>query len=136
MRQRLLTPMHPNVGQILTDESLNLAKKMNRLAHIDRDGPVAVAPGVIFSGTPSQIVNFPTYITGGVGAITVGVVVAQLRTAYTETIIDTAHIACWQDIPRRQVQSLERDVIRVEPCKKKTPAFWRSRPQDVRGRLL
>lgn len=44
---------------------------MNQLAHIDRDGPIAVAPGVIFSGTPSQIVNLPTDIMGGVGAIAV-----------------------------------------------------------------
>jgi hypothetical protein len=35
---------------------------MNQLAHIDRDGLVAVVPGVIFSGTPSQIVNLPTDI--------------------------------------------------------------------------
>ncbi|MFM0514317.1 hypothetical protein [Paraburkholderia sp. RL17-373-BIF-A] len=46
-------------------------RKKNQLAHIDRDGPVAVAPGVIFSGTPSQIVNLPAYIKGGVGAIAV-----------------------------------------------------------------
>ncbi|WP_174825340.1 hypothetical protein [Paraburkholderia madseniana] len=44
---------------------------MNQLAHLDRDGLVAVVPGVIFSGTPSQIVNLPTYIKGGVGAIAV-----------------------------------------------------------------
>ncbi|MFM0258173.1 hypothetical protein [Paraburkholderia sediminicola] len=44
---------------------------MNQLAHIDRDDLVAVVPGVIFSGTPSQIVNLPTYIKGGVDAIAV-----------------------------------------------------------------
>ncbi|MFM0088840.1 hypothetical protein PQR46_18145 [Paraburkholderia sediminicola] len=44
---------------------------MNQLAHLDRDGLVAVVPGVIFSGTPSQIVNLPTDIKGGVGAIAV-----------------------------------------------------------------
>ncbi|MGB8415892.1 hypothetical protein [Paraburkholderia sp.] len=107
---------------------------MNQLAPIDRDGPVAVAPGVIFSGTPSQVVNLPTYIKGGFGAIVVfaaylyaltrwpvpwfvpvvallaiaaGVVVAYLRTAYTEIIIDTARLTCRQGILSRRVQSLE-----------------------------
>jgi hypothetical protein len=119
---------------------------MNQLAHIDRDGPVVVAPGIIFSGTPSQIVNLPTYIKGGVGAIAVfaaylyaltrwrvpwfapvvgllasalGVVVAYLRTAYTETIIHTARITCGQGSLSRLVQSLElfriRDVTSLHP---------------------
>jgi hypothetical protein len=52
-------------------------------------------------------------------AIAVGVVIAYLRTAYTETIIDTARITCRQCILSRQVQSLElfriEDVTSVHP---------------------
>jgi membrane protein YdbS with pleckstrin-like domain len=131
---------------------------MNQLAHIDRDGPVAVVPGVFFSGTPSQIVNPPTYMKGGVGAIAVfaaylyaltrwpvpwfapvvallaiavSVVVAYLRTAHTETIIDTARITCRQGILSRQVQSLE--LFRIQDVTSLQP--WWQRPFGV-GRVL
>ncbi|SOF01914.1 PH domain-containing protein [Burkholderia sp. OK233] len=107
---------------------------MNELAHIDRDGPIAVAPGVIFSGMPSQIVNLPTYIKGGVGVIVVfaaylcaqtrwpvpwfapvvallaivaGVLVVYLRTANTEIVIDAARITRKQGILGRRMRSLE-----------------------------
>jgi uncharacterized membrane protein YdbT with pleckstrin-like domain len=127
---------------------------MNQLAHIDRDDPVAVAPGVIFSGTPSQIVNLPTYIKGGVGAIVVfavylyaltrwqvpwfapvvallaiaaGAVVAYLRTAYTEITIDTARITCRQGIFSRRVQSLE--LFRIQDVTSLHP--WWQRPFGI-----
>ncbi|MFL9862202.1 PH domain-containing protein [Paraburkholderia madseniana] len=127
---------------------------MNQLAHIDRDSPVAIAPGVIFSGPQSQIVNLPSYIKGGVGAIAVfaaylyaltrrpapwfapvvalltiavGVVVAYLRTAYTETIIDAARITCRQGILSRQVQSLE--LFRIEDATSLHP--WWQRPFGI-----
>ncbi|MFM0349069.1 PH domain-containing protein [Paraburkholderia sp. RL17-347-BIC-D] len=124
---------------------------MNQLAHLDRDGPVAVVPGVVFSGTPSQIVNLPTDIKGGAGAIAVfaaylyaltrwpvlwiapvvallaiavGGVGAYLRTGYTETIIDMARITCRQGILSRQVQSLE--LFRIQDVTSLHP--WWQRP--------
>ncbi|MFL9998507.1 PH domain-containing protein [Paraburkholderia sediminicola] len=127
---------------------------MNELAHIDRDGPIPVARGVIFSGTPSQIVNLPTYIKGGVGAIavfaaylfaltrwpvpwfapvvallaiTVAVIGAYRRTAYTEIIIDTARITCRQGIFNRQVQSLE--LFRIQDVTSLHP--WWQRPFGI-----
>ncbi|EIM93476.1 hypothetical protein WQE_49558 [Paraburkholderia hospita] len=107
---------------------------MTRLATLHRDRAVAVADSVIFSGTPSQIVNLPAYIKSVVAAIIVlagylyattrwpvpwfapvialvliglGVVVAYLRTAYTEIVFDTARITCRQGIFNRRVPSLE-----------------------------
>lgn len=44
---------------------------MNRLATVDRDDPVAIAPGVIFRGAPAQIINLPTYVKAATGAIVV-----------------------------------------------------------------
>jgi hypothetical protein len=94
---------------------------MKQLATVERDGAVSIAPGVIFSGTPAQVVNLPTYLKAAAGAIIVfaaylytlmrwpvpwfapvaafvlialGVVVSYLRTAFTEIIIDTARITC------------------------------------------
>ena len=101
---------------------------MTRLATLHRDCAVAVADSVIFSGTPSQIVNLPAYIKSVIAAIIVfaaymyattrwplpwfvplvallliaaGVVVAYLRTACTEIVIDTARITCRQGIFNR-----------------------------------
>lgn len=52
-------------------------------------------------------------------AIAVGGVIACLRTAYTEIIIDTARITCRQGILSRRVQSLElfriQDVTSLHP---------------------
>jgi uncharacterized membrane protein YdbT with pleckstrin-like domain len=136
-----------------TDDPSNWEKKMNELAHIDRDDPVAIAPGVIFSGTPSEIVNLPTYLKAGVGAIVVFAaylyaltrwtvpwfapvvallaiaagVVTCLRTAYTEIIIDTARIACRQGILSRRVQSLE--LFRIQDVTSLHP--WWQRPFDI-----
>ena len=127
---------------------------MNQLAPIDRDGPVAVAPGVIFSGTPSQVVNLPIYIKGAVSAIVVfaaylhaqtrclvswfapvaalmaiavGVVVAYLRTAFTEIIIDAARITRRQGILSRRVQSLE--LFRIQDVTSLHP--WWQRPFGI-----
>jgi hypothetical protein len=38
---------------------------MNQIAPINDDGRVEVVQDVIFSGTPSQLVNLPTFIKGG-----------------------------------------------------------------------
>lgn len=107
---------------------------MTRLATLHRDRAVAVADSVIFSGTPSQVVNRPAYVKRVVAAIIVfagylygttrwpvpwfapliallmvaiGVVVAYLRTACTEIVIDPAGVTCRQGIFNRQIQSLE-----------------------------
>jgi uncharacterized membrane protein YdbT with pleckstrin-like domain len=127
---------------------------LNQLAPVDRDGPVSVAPGVIFSGTPSQVVNLPIYIKGAVSAIVVfaaylhalthwpvswfapvvalmaiavGVVVAYLRTAFTEIIIDTARITRRQGILSRRVQSLE--LFRIQDVTSLHP--WWQRPFGI-----
>lgn len=130
---------------------------MNELAAVGRGDPVAIAPGVIFRGAPAQIINLPTYVKAAAGAIVVfaaylyalmrwplpwfapvvvivlivlialGVVMAYLRTAFTEIIIDTARITCRQGILNRRVQSLElfrsQDVASLHP--------WWQRPLGI-----
>ncbi|WP_421380939.1 PH domain-containing protein (plasmid) [Paraburkholderia sp. DD10] len=93
-----------------------------------------IAREVIFSGTPSQVVNLPTFIrwlvvaaliiAGYVFALTrwpvpwftpalalllvgLGVLLAYLQTAFTEIIIDTERITCRQGILNRRVSSIE-----------------------------
>jgi uncharacterized membrane protein YdbT with pleckstrin-like domain len=107
---------------------------MPRLATVNHERAVTVVEEIIFSGTPSQVVNLPAYLKGVVATITVftaylyaatrwpvpwyaplialvviaaGVVLAYLRTACTEIIIDTARITCRQGIFSRRVESLE-----------------------------
>ncbi|CAD6560714.1 hypothetical protein LMG24235_07034 [Paraburkholderia sabiae] len=127
---------------------------MPRLATNNRDRAVTVVEGVIFSGTPSQVVNLPAYLKGIAGAISVfvayvyaatrrpvpwyapliallliaaSVVLAYLRTATTEIIIDTARITCRQGIFSRRVESLElfciQDVTSLHP--------WWQRPFGI-----
>jgi uncharacterized membrane protein YdbT with pleckstrin-like domain len=127
---------------------------MTRLATLHRDRAVAVADSVIFSGTPSQIVNLPAYIKSVVAAIIVlagylyattrwpvpwfapvialvliglGVVVAYLRTAYTEIVFDTARITCCQGIFNRRVPSLE--LFRIQDVTSLHP--WWQRPFGI-----
>ncbi|AUT76201.1 hypothetical protein [Paraburkholderia hospita] len=119
---------------------------MTRFATLHRNRVVAVADTVIFSGTPSQVVNRPAYVKSVVAAIIVfagylyattcwhvpwfapliallmiaiGVVVAYLRTACTEIVIDPAGVTCRQGIFNRQIQSLElfriHDVTSLHP---------------------
>lgn len=93
-----------------------------------------IAREVIFSGTPSQVVNLPTFIkwlvvaalivAGYVFALTrwpvpwfapalalllvgLGVLLVYLQTAFTEFIIDTERITCRQGILNRRVSSIE-----------------------------
>ncbi|SIT51722.1 hypothetical protein BN2476_1340010 [Paraburkholderia piptadeniae] len=44
---------------------------MPRLATVNRERAVTVVEEIIFSGTPSQVVNLPAYLKGVVGAIIV-----------------------------------------------------------------
>ena len=94
----------------------------------------AVAKQVIFSGTPSQVINVPAFAKGVVAMIIIlaayiysigrwpvpwfvpiaavviviaGVGVAYLQTAFTEIIIDTERITRRQGILNRRVSSLE-----------------------------
>jgi hypothetical protein len=89
---------------------------MPRFATVNRDRAVTVVEEIIFSGRPSQVINLPAYLKGIIGAIivlaaclytatrwpvpwyaplialviiAVSVVLAYLRTACTEVIIDT-----------------------------------------------
>lgn len=128
---------------------------MTRLATLHRDRAGVVADSVIFSGTPSQIVNLPAYVESVIAAIIVfagylyattrwpvpwyalliallliaaGVVVAYLRTACTEIVIDTARITCRQGIFfNRQVQSLE--LFRIQDVTSLHP--WWQRPFGI-----
>jgi uncharacterized membrane protein YdbT with pleckstrin-like domain len=93
-----------------------------------------IAREVIFSGTPSQVVNLPAFIkwlvvaaliiTGYVFAlhrwpvpwfalaialllVGLGVLLVYLQTVFTEIIIDTERITCRQGILNRRVSSIE-----------------------------
>jgi membrane protein YdbS with pleckstrin-like domain len=115
---------------------------------------VTVVEEIIFSGTPSQVVNLPAYLKGVVGAIIVlvaylyaatrwpvqwyapligllliaaGVVLAYLRTACTEIIIDTARITCRQGIFSCRVESLE--LFRIQDVTSLHP--WWQRPFGI-----
>ncbi|MFM0016315.1 hypothetical protein PQQ97_39025, partial [Paraburkholderia sediminicola] len=52
---------------------------MNQPAVVGRNGPVTVAPGLIFRGTPSQVVTLPAQVAGCAGT-------AQLRPAATQLV--------------------------------------------------
>lgn len=116
---------------------------------------MTVVEGVTFSGTPSQVVNLPAYLKGIAGAIIVfvayvyaatrwpvpwyapliaawlliaaSVVLAYLRTATTEIIIDTARITCRQGIFSRRVESLE--LFRIQDVTSLHP--WWQRPFGI-----
>ncbi|MDR6449644.1 putative membrane protein YdbT with pleckstrin-like domain [Paraburkholderia terricola] len=104
------------------------------MARYDIVSRAEIAREVIFSGTPSQVVNLPTFIkwlvvaalivAGYVFALTrwpvpwfapalalllvaLGVLLAYLQTAFTEIIIDTERITCRQGILNRRVSSIE-----------------------------
>jgi uncharacterized membrane protein YdbT with pleckstrin-like domain len=127
---------------------------MPRFATVNRDRAVTVVEEIIFSGRPSQVINLPAYLKGIIGAIivlaaclytatrwpvpwyaplialviiAVSVVLAYLRTACTEVIIDTARITCRQGILSRRVDSLElfriQDVMSLHP--------WWQRPFGI-----
>lgn len=127
---------------------------MNQIAPINDGGRVEVVQDVIFSGTPSQVVNLPTFIKGGVAAVAVfaaygyavtlwpvpwfapvaalvaiaaGAIVAYLRTAFTEIIIDTSRITCRQGILSRRVESLE--LFRIQDVTSLHP--WWQRPFGI-----
>ncbi|MDR6412286.1 PH domain-containing protein [Paraburkholderia terricola] len=119
---------------------------MNQPVPIVRNAHLELVQGVIFNGTPSQVINLPDFIKGFVAAVIViasylyamthwpvpwfvpvlallligvGVVVAYLRTAFTEIVIDTARITLRQGILSRRVQSIElfriQDVTSLHP---------------------
>jgi uncharacterized membrane protein YdbT with pleckstrin-like domain len=127
---------------------------MNQPVPIDRDAGSELVQGVIFDGTPSQIINLPVFIKGVVAAgivigayvyaimhwpvpwfvpalalllIGVGVVVTYLRTAFTEIVIDTARITVRQGILSRRVQSLE--LFRIQDVTSLHP--WWQRLFDI-----
>ncbi|EUC20952.1 UNVERIFIED_ORG: PH (Pleckstrin Homology) domain-containing protein [Burkholderia sp. CF145] len=127
---------------------------MPRLATVNHERAVTVVEEIIFSGTPSQVVNLPAYLKGVVATITVftaylyaatrwpvpwyaplialvviaaGVVLAYLRTACTEIIIDTARITCRQGIFSRRVESLE--LFRIQDVTSLHP--WWQRPFGI-----
>jgi len=122
---------------------------MNQPAPIDRNARLEPAQDVIFSGTPSQAINLPVFIKGAFAAVIafaahlyammhwlvpwfvlvlallligVGVVVAYLRTAFTEIVIDTARITPRQGILSRRVQSIE--LFRIQDVTSLHP-WWR-----------
>ncbi|MDR6412220.1 UNVERIFIED_ORG: membrane protein YdbS with pleckstrin-like domain [Burkholderia sp. 1595] len=119
---------------------------MNQPVPIDHNARLEFVQGVIFNGTPSQVINLPVFIKGAFAAVIVfaaylyammrwpvpwfvpalalfligvGVVVAYLRTAFTEIVIDTARITLRQGILSRRVQSIElfriQDVTSLHP---------------------
>lgn len=94
---------------------------------------------VIFSGAPSQVINIPAFLKGGVvialvgaihlyasnehlfqwrllllqaAAVMIGVSLPFLKTALTEIVIDTERITWTQGILRRRVSSLDISRIR------------------------
>jgi membrane protein YdbS with pleckstrin-like domain len=115
---------------------------------------VPVVCHVIFSGTPSQIVNLATYLKSLVAAaiviagyryaltrmpvpwyvpavllfiIVAGATIAYLRTAFTRVTIDTARITCRQGILNKRVESLE--LFRVQDVTSLHP--WWQRPFGI-----
>jgi membrane protein YdbS with pleckstrin-like domain len=121
---------------------------------VTRNDDVPVTQGIIFSGTPSQIVNLPTWFRAVIGVILVfvvthyagrfwavpwyapltaliviaaGVVIAWLQTACTEILIDTARITCRQGIFSRKVESLE--LFRIQDVTSLHP--WWQRPFGI-----
>lgn len=114
----------------------------------------AVAKQVIFSGTPSQVINVPAFAKGivamviiltayiysigrwpvpwfvpiaAVVIVTAGVGLAYLQTAFTEIIIDTERITRRQGILNRRVSSLE--LFRIQDVTSVHP--WWQRPFGV-----
>ncbi|WP_137959697.1 PH domain-containing protein [Burkholderia sp. 4M9327F10] len=104
------------------------------MARYDIVARAEIAREVIFSGTPSQVVNLPTFIKWLVVAVLIvagyvfalirwpvpwfapafalllvglGVLLVYLKTAFTEIIIDTERITCRQGILNRRVSSIE-----------------------------
>jgi len=98
-----------------------------------------MARQVIFSGAPSQVINIPAFLKGGVVialvcaihlyasdefplqwrlvliqalAVMLGVGLPFLKTALTEIVIDTERITWTQGILRRRVSSLDLSLIR------------------------
>jgi uncharacterized membrane protein YdbT with pleckstrin-like domain len=98
-----------------------------------------MARQVIFSGAPSQVINIPAFLKGGVvialvgaihlyasdefpfqwrlvliqaAAVMIGVGLPFLKTALTEIVIDTERITWTQGILRRRVSSLDLSLIR------------------------
>jgi uncharacterized membrane protein YdbT with pleckstrin-like domain len=94
---------------------------------------------VIYSGTPSQVINIPAFLKGGVvmalvgaidlvtrgdfqfqwslvlvqaAAVMIGVALPFLKTASTEIVIDTGRITWTQGIFSRRTSSLELTRIR------------------------
>jgi uncharacterized membrane protein YdbT with pleckstrin-like domain len=109
---------------------------------------------VIFSGTPSQVINVPAFVKGvvamivilaayiysigrwpvpwfvpiaAVGLVIAGVGIAYLQTAFTEIIIDTERITRRQGILNRRVSSLE--LFRIQDVTSVHP--WWQRPFGV-----
>lgn len=107
---------------------------MNQPVHLNELPVARDEAGVIFSGTPSQIVNLATYIKSLAAAaiviagyryaithmpvpwyvpvallfvIVAGAAITYLRTAFTHIRIDTARITCRQGILNKRVASLE-----------------------------
>lgn len=111
-------------------------------------------PDVIFSGTPSQIVNLATFIKSLAAVVIViagyqyviarvavpwyvpaalllviagCAAIAYLKTAFTHITIDTARITCRQGIVNKRVESLE--LFRVQDVTSLHP--WWQRPFGI-----